>query len=123
MENKGKIAQTRYVLAVQNLHQSVEFYKEILDFETTWEGDGWHFLQRDACFIMLGECADSPSASEIHDHSYFAYLEIEGIDKLYSDLAKKNIEIISPIENKNWGQREFGIRTIDGHRIMFGQAI
>lgn len=22
-----------------------------------------------------------------------------------------------------WGMREFGVRTIDGHRIMFGQEV
>ena len=37
--------------------------------------------------------------------------------------ALKDIEILSKPEDKPWGQREFGIRTIDGHRIMFGEAL
>jgi len=28
-----------------------------------------------------------------------------------------------PIKSESWGMREFGIRTNDGHRIMFGEEI
>ena len=30
---------------------------------------------------------------------------------------------IQPLADKPWGMREFGVRTIDGHRIMFGQEL
>ena len=35
----------------------------------------------------------------------------------------KEMDILSSIEDKPWGQREFSIRTIDGHRITFGEEI
>ena len=118
-----KIAGARYVLAVKNLKASADFYKIKLGFETLWEGGGWHFLIRDNAKIMIGECPDQPSAFETGDHSYFAYLEIENIDELYHEFKLKAVPILSDIENKPWGQREFSIRTIDGHRIMFGEEI
>lgn len=120
---KPKISGTRYVLAVNNLARSVDFYKNKLDFQTLWEGGGWHFLVRDSVKIMLGECPDDKPASEIKSHSYFAYLEVENIDSLYKECQSKEIDIPSNIENKPWGQREFSIRTIDGHRITFGEEV
>lgn len=30
-------------------------------------------------------------------------------------------EFTQELSDKPWGKREFGIRTIDGHRLMFGQ--
>lgn len=72
---------------------------------------------------MLGECPNEQSASEIGDHSYFAYLEIENIDNFYNDCRSNDIKILSHIEYKPWGQREFSIRTVDGHRITFGEEI
>jgi catechol 2,3-dioxygenase-like lactoylglutathione lyase family enzyme len=118
-----KITGNRYVLAVKNIKESVDFYRGKLGFRTVWEGGGWHFLTRDAINIMLGECPDDKSACEINCHSYFAYFEVENIDGLYSEYRSKEVDILSSIENKPWGQREFSIRTIDGHRITFGEDV
>jgi catechol 2,3-dioxygenase-like lactoylglutathione lyase family enzyme len=118
-----KITGTRYVVAVKNLRESADFYKSKLGFGTVWENEGWHFLTRDAISIMLGECPDDKPASEINSHSYFAYLEVKNIDLLYAEYQSKEVEILSSIENKPWGQREFSIRTIDGHRITLGEEV
>ena len=120
---KSKMTGTRYVLAVKNLTESANFYKSKLGFKTLWEQDGWHFLIRDNVKIMIGECPNEKSASEIGDHSYFAYFEIENIDDLYNELISNTTKVLSDIEDKPWGQREFSIRTIDGHRITFGEEI
>jgi hypothetical protein len=32
-------------------------------------------------------------------------------------------DIIKPLRDEPWGMREFGIRTVDGHRMMFGRMI
>jgi catechol 2,3-dioxygenase-like lactoylglutathione lyase family enzyme len=118
-----EIVSTRYVLAVRNLDASAAFYKDKLGFSTVWAGDGWHFLSRGTCFIMLGECPDDVSAYETNNHSYFAYVDVKGIDLLYDELAANGVDILSKPADRPWGQREFAIRTIDGHRIMFGEQI
>ena len=120
---KSKITGNRYVLAVNNLERSADFYKNKLGFRTLWEGGGWHFLIRDNIKIMIGECADDQPAYDIGSHSYFAYLEVENIDELYREYQSKQVDVLSDIENKSWGQREFSIRTIDGHRITFGEKV
>jgi catechol 2,3-dioxygenase-like lactoylglutathione lyase family enzyme len=120
---KSKMTGGRYVLAVRSLPKSVDFYKNKLGFTTMWEGEGWHFLFRDNVKIMIGECADEVPASEIGDHSYFAYLEIENINDFYKECKSNGLQVLSAIENKPWGQREFSIRTIDGHRISFGEKV
>jgi uncharacterized glyoxalase superfamily protein PhnB len=121
--NEVKITGTRYVLAVKDINQSADFYQRELGFETLWSGQGWHFLNRDNCMIMLGECPEDMSAFETNNHSYFAYIDVDNVNLLYQEFQSKEIEFVSPLEDKPWGQREFGIRTIDGHRIMFGEEI
>jgi catechol 2,3-dioxygenase-like lactoylglutathione lyase family enzyme len=118
----SKIAGTRYVLAVKNLSTSVEFYKAKLGFKTIFDGDGWHFLSRDAMTVMLGECPDDVAASETGCHSYFAYADVNAIEEIYKEYMSKGI-VLSKIEDKPWGQREFSVKTIDGHRIMFGEEL
>ncbi|NND31270.1 MAG: glyoxalase [Saprospiraceae bacterium] len=123
MKKEPSLVGTRYVLAVKDLVLSATYYQEQLGFTTTWSGEGWHFLQRDRFIVMLGECKDDRSAFETRNHSYFAYVDVNGIDNLYNEYRKKEIEILSGPETKPWGQREFAIRTVDGHRIMFGEEI
>jgi len=120
MTKPPKITGTRYVLAVKSLFKSADYYEKQLGFKTLWFGDSWHFLGRDKFVVMLGECADEPSAFETGDHAYFAYVDVENIDELYHEYSSKEVDVLSEIADKPWGQREFSIRTIDGHRIMFG---
>ena len=112
-----------YVLAVQDLAKAVEYYQSQLGFETTWIVDGWHALKRGSFRVMLGECPDDRSAFETRNHSYFAYIDVDRIEALYQEYKEKEIEFIKELKDEPWGQKEFGIRTIDGHRIMFGEAI
>ena len=115
------IRHPRYVIAVQDLEKSARFYRDVLGFEVSEIDDpGWRFFLRDECFIMAGECPDSLSPEELGDHSYFAYLETDDIDALYGALIVKDVTVIKELRDEPWGMREFGIRTVDGHRIMFG---
>lgn len=120
---EAKIKGNRYVLAVKDLQTSADYYQHQLGFTTWWAGDGWHFLRRESFMVMLGECPDDRSAFETRNHSYFAYIDLESIDTLYAEFQAKEIDIISELADKPLGQREFAIRTIDGHRIMFGEEI
>lgn len=123
MSNSLQFIGTRYVLAVKNLAKSVNYYIEQLGFSSAWDTDGWHALERGKISLMLGECPNERSAYQIGDHSYFAYIDLLHIDSLYEELQAKDVEIIKELQDEPWGQREFGIRTIDGHRIMFGETL
>ena len=118
------IKHSRYVIAVHDLERSARYYNEVLGFEIREIGDpGWRFFLRDTCFIMAGECPEAASPEDLGDHSYFAYLEVDDIDTLHDSVTGKEAELIKELTDEPWGMREFGIRTIDGHRMMFGTEI
>lgn len=118
------LARPRYVIAVPDLARSAAWYRDVLGFEVHEVGDpGWRWFQRDACVILAGECPDAPTPAATGDHAYFAYIEVEGIDALHADVVARGAETIKPLRDEPWGMREFGIRTIDGHRMMFGEVI
>jgi hypothetical protein len=39
---------------------------------------------------------------------------------LYEGVVERDGELIKELRDEPWGMREFGVRTVDGHRIMFG---
>lgn len=119
----ARLAAVRCVLAVKDLRRSVAFYRDMLGFKLEFEVAGWAFLSRDLFHVMLGECPDAMSATETGDHSYFAYVRVEDVDDLYRELSAKGVPRVQEISDRPWGMREFGVRTPDGHRIMFGQPI
>jgi uncharacterized glyoxalase superfamily protein PhnB len=115
------ITATMFVLAVPDLARSAGFYRDALGFEVReMGGPGWRMFVRDSCRIMAGECPDAIPPAELGDHSYFGYLVVEGVDDYYESVRSRGVEIVKPLRDEPWGMREFGIRTVDGHRIMFG---
>ena len=117
------LTKIRCVLAVQKLDASVTYYTSILGMGIDFTAPGWAFLSRGSFRLMLGECADAMPAHETGDHSYFIYVTVEGIDEFYDELMANGATPTQKLADKPWGMREFGVRTPDGHRIMFGQEV
>jgi uncharacterized glyoxalase superfamily protein PhnB len=117
------LTKVRSVLAVQNLDVSVDFYTRVLGMAVDFTAPGWAFLSRGSFRLMLGECSDAMPAHETGDHSYFVYVTVEGIDELYGEFEGNGAPLTQKLADKPWRMREFGVRTPDGHRIMFGQEI
>ena len=95
----------------------------MLDFKIVAEPAGWIFVAKDHCTIMLGECPNEKSPADLGCHSYFAYLKVDDADRYYLNLKTRGADLLSAIEDKPWGMREFALRTIDGHRLTIGHAL
>jgi catechol 2,3-dioxygenase-like lactoylglutathione lyase family enzyme len=119
-----RITATAFVLAVQNLERSADFYARVLGFERLQvDAPGWCFMQRDACRIHLGECPDAVPAAATGDHSYFGYFYVDEAAALHERAKREHVEILKPLTDEPWGMREFALRTPDGHRIMIGERL
>ena len=118
-----KFTKTHFVLAVSNLEKSSEYYRSVLGFSVREMAPGWLFFEKDHCSIMAGECPDAMPPRDMGDHSYFAYVVVEGIDAYYESVLAARPEFIKTLKDEAWNMREFGVRTVDGHRIMFGETV
>ncbi len=118
------LQKTIYVLAVQDLERSAEFYRDALGFTVHDMGDpGWLMFSLGNCRVMAGHCPDELSAADLGNHSYFAYWVTDDVDSYYEQVLANGVDLIKDLRDEPWGMREFGIRTIDGHRIMIGQDL
>ena len=109
------IKNTRFVIDVPDLKTSSAYYRDALGFSVKEIGPGWMLYTLESCHIMAGEWPGrTPDA-------YFAYIELDGIDAYYQQLLAAKVEVLKELVAEPWGMKEFLIRTVDGHRIMFGQ--
>ncbi|HTW95869.1 MAG TPA: VOC family protein [Tepidisphaeraceae bacterium] len=117
------ILQNHYVLAVRNVRESARFYVDVLGFSVVSDLDGWIFVKKDNCMIMLGECPDDMHPSELGCHNYFAYLRVDDVDAYHAQVERAGLKSLQAAADKPSGMREFVIHTPDGHRLMIGQNI
>lgn len=116
----SKIVQNHFVLAVHDLQASAKFFEK-LGFKIVMEPDGWIFVQRDNCMIMMGDCRDALHPSTLGDHNYFGYLRVDDVDGYYKEVQANGAKIHSRLETKPWGMREFSVMSPEGHRMVIGQ--
>jgi catechol 2,3-dioxygenase-like lactoylglutathione lyase family enzyme len=110
-------------LAVPDVERSATWWTDVMGFERWMEPEGWVFVRRGRCSIMLGECPDAIAPADLGDHQYFAYIELDDVDSYHAMVSARGGEVIFPPSDKPWKMREMGVRTPDGHRVMFGQDI
>ncbi|MGZ3429874.1 MAG: VOC family protein, partial [Polyangia bacterium] len=111
------ITEATHVIAVESLAASAAFYHDVLGFDVLEIGDpGWRIFRNGACRIMAGECPGSLPPRDLGDHSYFAYLVVDDVDAYHARAVAHGVELVKPLRDEPWGAREFGLRTVDGHR-------
>jgi catechol 2,3-dioxygenase-like lactoylglutathione lyase family enzyme len=103
-----------YVLAVPDLARSAAFFRDVL---------GWLFFVKDQCQFLAGACPDALPAGQLGDHSYFGYLVVDDVDAYHGRVQAAGVEVVKPLRDEPWGMREFGLRTVDGHRLMIASPI
>lgn len=121
----ARLSDPWHVLAVKSAARTSEYFQTKLGFEEFLkvDEDGWRFVRRDSCVIMLGTCPDDVDARETGCHSYFAYWHVDDPDALFEEWSASGAMLMGEPTDKEWGMREFGVTTPDGHRIMVGKSI
>jgi catechol 2,3-dioxygenase-like lactoylglutathione lyase family enzyme len=122
-DERASVTATSFVLAVPDVARTAKWWIDVMGFEPWMEPDGWRFVRRGACHIMLGECPDAIPPADLGDHQYFAYIYVDDLHRYHSEIKDKGVDIISGPEDKSWGMREMAVRTPDGHRVMFGEEL
>ena len=119
----AELTDVRFTLAVPDLAKSTDYYTSVLGLRIDFEAPGWSFLSRGRFRVMLGECTEATPPKELGDHSWYGYVTVSDAAALFAEYQRAGVEFTQQLSDKPWGMREFGIRTIDGHRLMFGQEL
>jgi uncharacterized glyoxalase superfamily protein PhnB len=114
------------MLETDDLKATIKFYTKILGFK---QGDAlpdsknptWVTLYKDNVYLMFA-ARNEHSTIPRPIMSGSLYLYTDDVEKLWNELKDK-AEIEYPIENFDYGMREFAIRDCNGYLLQFGQDL
>ena len=109
------------MLTVTDIPATVDFYRQLLGFECSHQTEGWACLSRDGVELMLA----MPNTHVPFERPQFTgslYLRCDNVDGMW-ELVKDKAEVVYPIEDFDYGMREFAIRDNNGYLLQFGQEI
>jgi uncharacterized glyoxalase superfamily protein PhnB len=113
---------------VRDVVKAAEYYRDALGFSYPrfWgEPPCFCMPHRDGLIIMLSQAQDAsiirPNAKARRDESWDAYVWVKDADALYAEVKLRGAIIAyDPALQEEYGNREFGVRDLDGYMLAFG---
>lgn len=112
------ISRSEPIFAVRDVEKAVAFYRDVLGGKGEWlwgEPPTFAGVRLGEVQLMFNRQPELAAAIEGHEHYLFA----EDVDALHAQHAAADAPIVSPIENKPWGIREYTVRDPDGYHLRF----
>lgn len=115
-----KFSHTVPSLPVNNLRETIAYYRYVLGFSKEWfwgnpPTDAG--ISRDNMKLLFGKNPDMVK----HMQGFEVMMFVEGIDAIYREHCFKGVTIVSEIEDKPWGVREYTIRDINGYHLRIAE--
>lgn len=97
---------------------TIAFYKDVLGFESSWtygEPPSFGCVSWGSVEIMFNLQPDLAEKVQGHQN----WFRVEDVDELYALHQERGAMIISPIEDKPWGMREYVVEDPSGYHLRF----
>lgn len=106
------------IFAVSDVLAAVRFYRDILGFDGQWLwGDPPTFAGVRWGSVHVMFCQQPDLAAKVEGHLHF--FMCDDVEAVHQRHLEKQAPIISAIENKPWGLREYTIRDPNGYHLRF----
>jgi GNAT superfamily N-acetyltransferase/uncharacterized glyoxalase superfamily protein PhnB len=108
------------IFAVKDVAATVRYYRDVLGFSDEWLwGDPPDFggIRWGKIGVMFALHQDPATRIARQNHAFF----VEGLNALHELHVRNGAIIISPLEAKPWGLREYTVRDFNGHFLRFGE--
>lgn len=116
-----KALNTSVVVHVSDLDRALNYYTAILGFAEDFKLEAYAGLVLDNVCIHL--CGPANQGKKKAPGSAHFCIECDEIDNYFDTISKKGALIDVPVEDRNYGMRDFAVNDHDGNTLVFGKAI
>lgn len=117
MRPAGLISSTA-IFASSDIVATLGFYKDILGFESSWtwgEPPSFGSVSLGGVTLMFALQPELAKAVRGHQH----WIRVDDADALHERHRASGARIVSPLEDKPWGAREYVVEDLDGYHLRF----
>lgn len=106
------------ILVAADVPATVKFYTDVLGFESSWLwGDPVTFGGAGSGKVTIMFSHQPEPIGKLEGHQL--WIDVEDVDSLHALHLERGAMIISPIEDKPWGRREYTVRDPNGYHLRF----
>ena len=130
---KTEIAGIAPLLIVNNVPATLEFYRDRLGFDVTFQGPEpedifFGIVRRGGAMIMFKEVGVAPVPNYTRDIKqgiarWDAYFYVADPDALAAEFSSRNVEFFNPLQNNSDGLRGFEVKDPNGYVLYFGRPV
>lgn len=129
--SKPEIAGIAPFFIVRNVPAALQFYRDRLGFEITFQGpepDDIFFgiVRRGGAMIIFKEIGVEPVPNYTRDIKqgiarWDAFVQVPDPDALAAEFSSRNVEFFLPLQDNDDGLRGFELKDADGYLLFFGR--
>jgi len=118
-QNQNKMKLNAGILTTK-LAESKDFYVHNLGFGVTFENEFYLLMhtptqEAEIAFLLPNHPSQQPFFHKpFQGQGMYLTIEVDDVDKMYSDLKKKGVVMKIDIRNEPWGDRHFAIEDPNG---------
>lgn len=109
------------MLTVVSIAECIRFYRNVLGFAALAAADSWACMARDGVEAMFA----LPNAHLVFEKPAMTeslYFNTYDVDAVWLELRDR-CKVVYPIEDFDYGRREFAVLDNSGYLLQFGQRI
>jgi len=106
------------IFASSDIEATLAFYKNVLGFDSTWtwgEPPTFGSASRGGVTIMF--CLQPELAAQVKGHQH--WIKVDDADALYAQHQERGAKVVSEIDDKPWGAREYIVEDLHGYHLRF----
>jgi catechol 2,3-dioxygenase-like lactoylglutathione lyase family enzyme len=111
---------------VDDLDRAIAYYRDRLGFELDFKYESFYAgVRRDGFAIHLKHAAKlaAERAHRKQNEHLDAYIEVSGIQGLFSELQRRGAEVTKPLGERPWACLDFYVEDADGYILCFSEPI
>ncbi len=110
-------------IPVRDLKETINYYRDQLGFseEWLWEDTDAGIRRNDLRLLFMYDPEFVSKINSSGRHFEICWF-VNGVEEIYSEYQNKNVNIVSPLELKPWGVKEFTVEEINGYWLRIGQG-